>query len=75
MTVQHPVDRHLVAVPPVCGESLELRPGGLVVGQLRFGGEHLGAARRAIAQIETPLNAGKRGVLRVARRRGSTRRR
>ena len=63
MAVEHPVDGHLVAVPTAGGERLELRAGGLVVGQLSLVGEHPGIGGRPVAPIDHAADVGQGGVL------------
>ena len=59
VVVEHPVDRHLVGVPAARGERLELGAGRLVVCQLRFARELLGAGRRPVAAVDGAPDAGR----------------
>src|SRR3954453_701541 len=65
MVVEHPVDRHLVVVPAVGGERLELGTGRLIVRQLRLASELLGAVRHAVPAVAGTPNTRQRGVTRV----------
>src|SRR3954468_9514055 len=65
VVVEHPVDRHLVVVPPAGGERFELSARRLVMRQLRLAREFLRVLGRPVPAVDGAPNTGQGRVFRV----------